>query len=800
MSETNALTEGTEAMSFMESKAAKKKHDEIASWTRNQFQSMKNARLQIERQWYVNLAFYFGKQNVHVMRPQTGGLTFGGSTKLWVPPAPYYRARPVINRIRPTIRHELSQLTNTKPNASIVPASAEDRDLYAAMAGEQIWENEYNEKKVRLVIRRAVWWTLTCGSGFIKTWWDGSAGPQTQVMTEKGPGMMPMGDVCFAPETPFNIFVPDLREEEIENQPYMIHAQAKSPEWVQMHFPEALDGDKINPGSADATDLMDESFLNLVGTRSLERQRSCLVLEVWIKPQMHPQFPQGAFFTMIGDKIVQGQQGMPYSHGKYPFAKIDHIPGGKFYGTSSIEDLVPLQKEYNRTRGQIIEAKNRMAKPQLIAPRGSVDVSKITTEPGQVIQYTPGFDPPKPLPLTPLPNYVLEELDRIKMDWDDISGQHDVSKGQVPPGVTAATAISYLQERDESTMSPTFDSLEEAIEKTARLTLNYVHDYWMVERMVKVTGADGSFDVMAFKGSELGSNTDIKVESGSSLPTSKAARQAFVMDLMKLGFITPEKGLEVMEIGGIDKIYEQIQVDQHQAQRENLKMSKVTPELLQKHIMAWQQGQQATQMGADQPALVQSQGMPTAETPPAAAPGMPPGLPEQDPGMPGTPGMPGMGDSEGGDLQQAAMGPDGLPMVEQQQEVPQPPPIVAVNTWDNHQVHIMYHNQFRKGQAFEQLPDFVKQIFEQHVQMHIAAIGSEMITQNPMMAAGLPPELGMMLQGGNPEGGPSPADQGVAKGSPAGGGQDQGGPPRPEQNPLNNGQPGPNAMPPMMGG
>lgn len=751
-----SVPDDAEPLDIAKGRAAKKQHDAIVAWTWEQFQTIKSARLSTERQWYLNLAMYFGKQNVHLAAPKSNGLGLGVSNRLWVPPAPYYRARPVINRIRPTILHELAKLTSQKPSASIVPASAEDRDMYAAMAGEQIWENEYRDKKLKLVIRRAVWWMLTCGTGFIKSWWDPNCGPEGMVLDPQTgmPSQGKLGDIRYIPETPFNIFVPDLREEEIEEQPFIIHATTRSPEWVMLNFPKAMNGEAINPNSADSQEIFDSSFLNLVGAKSLERRRNCLVLEVWVKPYADPKFPNGAYYIIIDGKIVLGQGALPFSHGKFPFAKIDHIPGGKFYGTSSIEDLIPLQKEYNRTRGQIIEAKNRMAKPQLVAPRGSVDASKITSEPGQVIQYTPGMEPPKPLPLQPLPNYVLEELDRIKIDWDDISGQHDVSKGQVPPGVTAATAISYLQERDESRMSPTFDSLEEGVEKIAQLALSYVHDYWSVERMVKVTGPDGSFDVMAFKGSDLGNNLDIKVEGGSSLPTSKAARQAFIMDLMKMGFIDPKEGLEVMDIGGIDKIFERLDTDQRQAQRENLRMSKVTPEDLQQYNQAWMQQQIAQQMGGGQDQQVDPQA----------------------------------------DMQtQAAVDPlTGQPSVQDVQNIQPPPPIIPVNTWDNHQIHIAYHNQFRKGQSFENLPDFVKQVFEQHVQMHIAAMGSEMITQNPAMAAGLPPGImGMMggqEGGGQPSSGPQQMDKSIAQGD------------QQQPNPLDNGQPGPAPMPNTSGG
>lgn len=578
---SSSETRNSEPLDLASSRAAKEQTQKIISWTQNQFRAIRNARSTQERQWYLNMAFFFGKQNVIPIRPQATGNT--GAIRLYTPPAPPWRSRPVINRIRPTIRTELSQLTANRPSAMVVPASAEDRDMYAAMAGEQVWESIYIDARVKAVIRRAMWWTLVCGTGFMKSYWDPRKGEMIQ-----GPGgtMEPRGDICISHETPFHILVPDFKEQELENQPYMMHAKVMSPEAAKMMYKEKTKGINWDAGSADAQDILEDSFLNLIGTQALNKADSMLVLEVYVKPGVHPLFPEGAFYTIMGDQIIQGIEGMPYQHGMYPFAKFDHIDSGKFYTTSIIEDLVPLQKEFNRTRGQIIENKNRMAKLQLIAPRGSVDAAQITTEPGQVIFYTPGFTPPQPLPVQAIPSYVTDELDRIKEDWNDISGQHEVSHGQVPPGVTAATAISFLQERDESKLSTTFDSLEEGIEKVAKLALNYVHDYWDAERLIKVTGPDGSFDATTFKGSDLLGNTDIRVEAGSSLPVSKAAKQALLMDLMKMGFIPPQEGLKYMDMGGINKLYDQFQTDNRQVQRENLRMSKVTAELMEEYNQA----------------------------------------------------------------------------------------------------------------------------------------------------------------------------------------------------------------------
>jgi hypothetical protein len=261
-------------------------------------------------------------------------------------------------------------------------------------------------------------------------------------------------------------------------------------------------------------------------------------------------------------------------------------------------------------------------------------------------------------------------------------------------------------------MSPTFASLERAIEKTARQTLVLIHDYWTVEETVQVTGPEGSFDSMTFKGSNLANNLDIRIEAGSSLPTSKAARQAFILDMMKMGFIKPEDGLEVLDMGGLAKIYERIQVDRRQAQRENLRMSKANADFIAKY------DQQNEKLMAINPFHFGQE--PVMESVVDPMTGQPVDQPVIDP-MTGEP----------------------------QVQPKAPPLIVSVNSWDNHEAHILYHNNYRKSQAFEMLDEETKQLFEAHVQEHVAAIGVESVTMQPRAAAGLPPTdpYAMMEQG-----------------------------------------------------
>ena len=651
------------------------RHNKLVAFVKSQHDKIKSNRSQLERQWYLNMAMYAGRQNVVAQSLNAGG---GQVTRLVTPKAPYWRVRMVVNKVRPTIRTELAKLTASKPNASVIPASSDDDDLFASYAGEQIWESFYQNKKANVILRRALFWTLLTGNGFIKDYWD-----QSIIDTES----QTQGDIQIEPVTPFHIFVPSFVEEEIENQPFAIHAMTKTVDWVALRFEKGLNGKDIKPDTVDAGSILNNAFLNLIGAKQNVADM-VLCYELWAKPGELKEFPNGVMLTLVGDQIVQAFEGFPYQHGDYPFTKFEHIPTGKFYAESVITDLIPIQREYNRTRSQIIEAKNRMAKPQLLAPAGSINVAKITTEPGQVIEYKLGYNPPTPLPLQALPSYVLQELDRSQIDWDDISRQHEVTRGQVPPGVTAATAISFLQEQDDTALSHTVDSIERGMEKIAKHVLSYAVQFWDVPRMIKTVGSDGSFDTLMLKGSALRGNTDIRMEAGSGLPTSKAAKQAFILDLMKMGFIDPNKGLEVMQIGGIQKIYDQIQVDTRQAQRENLRLKTVSPEI-------WAQHQEAQMMNMMQVPDVNAPQMPFLPNDPSTVP------------------------------------PEGSPVANTMQPGATLPALVPVNDWDNHAVHIDTHNKYRKSQQYELLPQEAKMAFEEHVQHHKAAL---MVTMPPPVA------------------------------------------------------------------
>jgi hypothetical protein len=540
------------ALASIQGTASNKK---LLDYANELFRKDKEYRQQFENQWYMNLAFYFGKHYLQWIASQ------GMVARMYEPPAPPWRVRLVANKVRSFLRKEQAKLTKQMPMGFVIPASSDDEDILAAQAGDNLSEFFWREQDLMKHVRRAVFWMSLVGTGFLKDGYDENARFDA----------VQRGDVFIDRVTPFHVFVPDIQEEELENQPHMIHAAAKNPDYVERVY-----GKKVQPDSS-GTDMVEDKFLSSLGIKQSSSKTQIYIKEMWLKPCK--MMKNGGVVIFTQDQLIHVVDGWPYNHGQYPLTKMDLMPTGRFYSESSMVDLIPLQKDYNRTRSQLIEAKNRMAKPQLLAPRGSVDPNKITSEPGLVIQYTPGFQPPVPLQLAQMPQYVLEELNRTYSDMEDISSQHAISRGGTPAGVHAATAISYLQEQDDSVLAYSISSIEAGVERITRHWLSYVTQFWDAQRQVQVSGENGSYEMFQLDKNSLNGNTNYVVQAGSATPRSLAAKQAFIMELFKMGLVPPDKALRYLEMSETGKMYEEMQVNARQAQRENAKMSQGDPNI-----------------------------------------------------------------------------------------------------------------------------------------------------------------------------------------------------------------------------
>ena len=694
----------------------------ISKWE-ERFKACAQQRTNFERQWHANIAFYFGRQWIQIQNISVTGSNVIGFAISDPKPSERWRVRHVSNKIKRIIRTEITKLTKEEPQFYTVPASTEEKDRAAALAADSISDYLLHSRYFNITRQQATFWVTICGTGYIKTFYD-----ENQTDLDGKPGK-----IIYEAVSPFHIFVPWLQVQDIENQPFVINAKAIDKDIIEDFYGKPLQGEKDIAKDILESRFLTSLGIKSDPQKSLKQ---AYIKEVWIKPckefpkgvmfvysenkllymydprpaPMEPEqsalAPQGLSSSLeqpqqqlpgmgqeppVGGQSISPQMDMtgmvegipgiptrpevteyPYKHAEFPFAKIDHIPAGRYYAQSTIDDLIPIQKDYNRTRSVMKEAANLAGKPQYWMTKGSYDVAKHTSEPGLIIQVNPGMEGPQPLVQPELPVQVKEELDISIRDMDDISGQFEIAKGRTPPGVEAASAIAYLQEENDTILYHTVASIEAAIQKIGIQSLSLVHEFWTEDRVVRATSTNSYFEARVFKGSDLNPFMDFRVESESVAPRSKAAKQAFITELMKTGALPMDKAMRYLQMNETNKLYEELMVDSRHAQRENYMMSKGTPLV-----------KQSAELDPNDP-MGQSF------------------LPRTEP----------IKDEQGQDTKDMK--------------------IVTTNDFDNHPIHILEHENYMKSQEYELLNPQIQQIFLDHLQEHKEEIMLEQIAQQEL--------------------------------------------------------------------
>lgn len=552
----------------------------------------RSVRSRYEPQWYLNIAFYLGDQWV-----------FWNRGRIDKPVIPKHRILLTDNRIMPVVLTRLAKKTKTRPIWTCVPNSPSDSDVDGAELATTVIESKWKELCMEQKLFSALMWADICCAGFWKITWDSTYGDKVSIVV--GPDGAPLqgqdgrlmraeqmppavlqqgnlqtktvyeGDVCLEVRSPFQILQDPLADT-LEECEWLIEEVVQSEEYVLRHFGVNMTGDtEIASGPAES------AFFPSWQMGGSSNYKGVKVRELWMKP--NSQFENGRRVVWARDKVLVDEDN---TYKSLPYVMFQGAPiPGRFWPTSIVEQLREPQIELNKIKSQIRENAQRIGNPALLKDRFSnVSYSGV---PGEEVFFD-GTNPigvPSYLQPPNMPPYVIEEIDRIEASIQEISGQHEVSNSQVPAGVTAASAINLLLEQDDTRLGPTISEMETQLSYAGRMVLELVAEYYTEERMLKIAGPDANYDFVSFKGEMLHGNTAVEVQAGSAFPTSKAAKQAAIRDLLTLMLQngqTPDprtmrRIMRDFQIGGLEAFTEDISRDVGQCNREHWLMYRGQP-------------------------------------------------------------------------------------------------------------------------------------------------------------------------------------------------------------------------------
>lgn len=255
-----------------------------------------------------------------------------------------------------------------------------------------------------------------------------------------------------------------------------------------------------------------------------------------------------------------------------PWARtVDIDTPGVLNGDSIVTFGRSCQAVYNNIMSLHVRNMFLYAHPKWFMPRGAAKLESLGND-TTVVQYK-GQVPP----VLAQPNLANQGMDavatRAKEDMQQIMGVYGVSRGEPPTGVTAAVALTFLDEQESERANIGVAGLMRTLRNIGLQCLWLMADHYGDDegRLESILGKTKLDEIAAFKMSDLRNIGDLKIQNASALPQQKAARLQYILDLKEKfpGAVPDETAIDLLDLGEIDKLRSIITVAVRKSAQEN---------------------------------------------------------------------------------------------------------------------------------------------------------------------------------------------------------------------------------------
>lgn len=547
------------------------------------FQRAKNARKAYDEKWLDYYRMFRGKQ--------------------WKDARPSYRHSEVINLVFRAIQSEVPIITDAMPRPEFIPSEPNDFELSQIL--NDVLDSDWNYNNWSYNFTESLYDSHIYGNGFGCMGYDPEASDG-------------IGGISFKSADPFYQF-PDPSSKNVNDESrYYIEAEPVDIEILKQRYP-----DKAQYIKADITDISkkDKQLSEQVKYKSPTDNRTVLegssaydlgskdeALEVccYIKDMetvedeskemgedgqektvyiKRLKYPNGRKIVVVSG-VLCADGPIEYDDGKFPYLRLtNYILPREFWGISEVEQLESPQKIFNKLISFALDVLTLMGNPIWVVDNTSgVDTDNLFNRPGLIVEKEPNSEVRREEGVQLQP-YVLQMIDRMKGWFDDISGSNDVSRGVRPEGITAASAITALQDASQTRLRQKTKNIDAFMQEFGQMYLSRVFQYYDVPRVFRVTnnenvtkyfkfhvdtvdeidpisgmptgekkkvarvrqyqqGDDGQHYLGEEKQYDVKRRFDVKISTGSALPFEKSRVESQSMQLFDRGIIDAEEVLK----------------------------------------------------------------------------------------------------------------------------------------------------------------------------------------------------------------------------------------------------------------
>lgn len=538
--------------------------------------------------------------------------------KQWKEARPAFRHSEVVNFIFRTIQSTVPMLADPRPRFEFLPEEPSDYEFSQIM--NEVAEADWQKNNWQEVLLGAMY--------------DGAITGTALSSVQHSPrGNDGIGKVEYETEDPFHCF-PDPEAQDVNKKAgYFVVAKPVPVGELKKRYPDKAQfikadlqdmtrGQKADIGPIKFRSPVDRKVYPPGGTGQFEQLDGDKALEItcYLTPEFceddyeerqgatrdaegneqpywlqMANWPKGRKIVIASGVLLEGDQTL-YDDVKIPLQRyVNYLLPREFWGISDVEQLKGPQRLFNKVFCFALDVLTLMGNPVWINPGNSnVDSDNLLNRPGLVIEPSSTETAPYRVEGVQLQPYVLQIADKLEAWMRDVSGDQEVSQGVQPAGVTAASAITALQEAANTRVRLKSKLLDGYLQHVGQAWLSRTMQFRTAPEIFRLTndegatkyfrmhiehypktrevpdpvtgglvqeptgetghrahyqpvGPNGQIDPEQGRVYELRGKLDVRVSTGSSLPFNKAEKETRLTKLYELGVIDEEELLKGLE-------------------------------------------------------------------------------------------------------------------------------------------------------------------------------------------------------------------------------------------------------------
>lgn len=446
------------------------------------------------------------------------------------------------NLIWDLVDQKVAEISKSSPKVAFIPQSYFDQDdINNAKACKILTQSRMEEMKFEQILSKQDRTMFLFGHTISEICWNDDTGPfNPKYMAKKKEyeGKVPktdengivmegeyleedemrLGDVEVKPLLPWYFF-PEETKKCIKDCDYAETIRWEFKEKIEAKYPRTKG--KI---TENAHVMWDMSANDLSVPDNM-----IMIRTFWHKPTEY--FPKGCKIVYCEDMILDWED-FPYEDKELPFIEDKDIEiMDEFWGRPFIVNV----EQYYRMNNSILSSQARnhgvLNAPKYVYPEGSVDRQSLNNDFGSIAYR--GAVAPQVLQHNYVNRGEIELSTSISSRTGKLARLFDISRGNIPQGITAAQAMRLLEEQQFQAMSVTANNRKQRVLDCYRMVIKRMAQYYKPDdgRMSRILGSNNSYLMQSFVKFDFNLIYDLRIENKSALSDSPAGRMAEIVDL-----------------------------------------------------------------------------------------------------------------------------------------------------------------------------------------------------------------------------------------------------------------------------